>query len=266
MIQECGPVRSLKFIRPAIFELWLELPILAAECRPGQFIHLLIEGSPGVMLRRPISIAGTQEGMIRLLIRIVGEGTTALSKVAVGTVMDAIGPLGNPFDTTGIKQALLVAGGIGHAPLLFLQEELTRRGIPTAFFLGARTHEEFPLSEKEVAQHSIIAATDDGSYGKSGFVSVHVEQWLRENALTGVSAYSCGPLPMMKEIDRLCRLHHLPHQVSLENRMGCGIGVCQGCAVRLGSGKNDPRGGYRLVCKDGPVFDAMEIEWALLEK
>lgn len=264
MIQECGPLRNKRFIHPTIFELSLELPHLAGEARPGQFIHLLIAGTPGVMLRRPLSLAGVEGSLVRLLVRLVGPGTAALSKLPEGAVLDAIGPIGYPFDFSRTRRALLVGGGIGAAPLMFLQDELIRQGLPAVFFLGSKTREEFPLVGAEAAQRSIIAATDDGSYGAPDFVTTHVEKWLKQNDLTGLQVFSCGPLPMMKEVDRLCRLYNLSHQASLENRMGCGIGVCQGCAVKVNTGKNDPRSGYRLVCKDGPVFDAMEIEWALL--
>jgi dihydroorotate dehydrogenase electron transfer subunit len=264
MIQECGALRRKEVIHPEIFDLWLECPEVAHQSHAGQYLHLLIKGATGVTLRRPLSIAGIEGGLIRLLVRIVGEGTSALAAVPVGTIMDVIGPLGIPFDYSKVSQALLVGGGIGGAPLLFLQDELIGKSIPTDYFLGAKTQDEYPLDPEEVERRSIFAATDDGTFGSAGFVSLQVNQWLQHHDHAGVRVYSCGPLLMMREVDRICRLYDLPHQASLENRMGCGIGVCQGCAVRVNDGKGDPRGGYRLVCKDGPVFDAMEIEWAVL--
>jgi dihydroorotate dehydrogenase electron transfer subunit len=265
MIQNSGRVIVNRSIRSEIYELGLELPQLAATARPGHFLHIHLEETPGVMLRRPLSLAGVDGNQIRLLVRSVGTGTRALAKISAGTHVDALGPLGNPFDIGTTRRAVLVGGGIGAAPLLFLQDELLTQGAEATFFLGAKTHQEYPLTENEVAARSIIATTDDGSYGQSGFVSVHLEKWLKNHQNEVLQVFSCGPLLMMKEVDHLCRQYGLPHQASLENRMGCGIGICQGCAVRLNRGDNDPRGGYRLVCKDGPVFDAAQIEWPLLE-
>jgi dihydroorotate dehydrogenase electron transfer subunit len=265
MIQHRGSVIFNRFIRPEIYELGLELSQLAAAAKPGHFLHLHLEETPGVMLRRPLSLAGVDGNQIRLLVRSVGTGTRALAKINTGTRLDILGPLGNPFDHTTTRRAILVGGGIGAAPLLFLQDELLTKGAEVTFFLGAKTRDEFPLTEDEVTARSIIPTTDDGTYGQIGFVSVQMENWLKDYSQEGFQVYSCGPLLMMKEVDRLCRQYGLPHQASLENRMGCGIGICQGCAVRLNRGEHDPRGGYRLVCKDGPVFDASQIDWPLLE-
>jgi dihydroorotate dehydrogenase electron transfer subunit len=265
MIQNSGRLVSKQFIRPEIYELVLDLPQLAGVAAPGHFLHLLLDDTPGVMLRRPLSLAGVQGDLVRLLVRAVGAGTRALAQVSTDIRMDALGPLGNPFDYRNTQRSVLVGGGIGVAPLIFLQDVLLTQGAEVTFFLGAKTHQEYPLTETEVKTRSIVAATDDGSFGEAGFVSVHVEKWLKSHQDEDLQVFSCGPLPMMKEVDRLCRQYGLSHQASLENRMGCGIGICQGCAVRLNQGTNDPRGGYRLVCKDGPVFDAAQIEWPLLE-
>ncbi len=263
MIQEIGSVRDIRKIRPTIFRLLLDLPAIAKTAKPGQFLHLLSPSAPGVLLRRPFSIAGVQSSVIDLLIRIIGSGTEAISQFAVGNPADALGPLGVGFEQDeeeGIQ--LLVGGGIGAAPLMFLQDESKRAGREFIFFLGAKTHAEFPLSEEEVGLRGVVACTDDGSFGQAGFVSKSFESYLKRHASAKAGVFSCGPVPMMKEVARICAKYGLPHQASLENRMGCGVGICQGCALRLK--KNDERGGFRLICKDGPVFDAADINWSLI--
>ena len=262
MIQEIGFVRDIRKIRSAIFRLLLDLPAIAKVARPGQFLHLLTPSTPGVLLRRPLSIAGIQDSAVDLLIRVIGMGTEAISHFAIGDRADAIGPLGSKFDHDDAEIHLLVGGGVGAAPLMFWQDELKRAGREAIFFLGAKTLEEFPLAEDEVSARGVIACTDDGSFGQAGLVSKSFEKYLRRHAAAKSRIFSCGPVPMMKEISRICAAYRLPHQVSLENRMGCGIGICQGCALKLN--KDDDRGGYRLICKDGPVFDAVSIDWSLI--
>lgn len=262
MFQETGVVRSISRIRPAIFRLVVKLPGVAKASLPGQFLHLKVEGVPGVLLRRPFSIAAVTGGNVEILVKIVGPGTERLSQLKKDDSCDAIGPLGGSFQYESPNTAVLVGGSIGAAPLLFLQDKLLKTGHNVHFFLGARTHSEFPLEEGDISKRSIVPCTDDGSFGEAGFVSTVFRSWLDENRQKNLSIYSCGPIPMMKEVSRICEEYSLHHQVSLENRMGCGIGVCQGCAMRL---RNDSdRGGFRLICKDGPVFDATQIDWSLV--
>ena len=262
MIQEIGSVREIRKIRPFIFRLLLDLPAIAGAAKPGQFLHLLAPGVSGVLLRRPFSIAGVQGSVVDLLIRIIGTGTEAISHFAAGDPADAIGPLGSVFNRREAEIHLLVGGGIGAAPLMFLQDELKRAGLESIFFLGSKTHAEFPLADEEIRARGVVACTDDGSFGQAGFVTKGLESYLKRHAAEKAGVYSCGPVPMMKEVSRICAEYGLPHQASLENRMGCGIGICQGCALKLT--KNDDRGGYRLICKDGPVFNAADIDWSLI--
>lgn len=248
-----------RIIRSGIFNLTLELPGIADRVRPGQFVHLLIRNTPGVLLRRPFSIASVNGSELRLLIRIVGTGTRELSHAKIGSTFDVIGPLGTGFDLTDVNCALMVAGGIGVAPLLLLHDVLTARGAEVHFFLGARSRNEFPLDDDEISRRRIACATDDGSFGARGLVSMLFEEWLATHGDHKAHVYSCGPAAMMRVVHSICEDRALSHQVSLENRMACGIGVCQGCAVRL-------KAGFRLVCKDGPVFDASEVDWSVFAK
>ncbi len=255
MIQEIGKVSANVTVRPAVFLLELALPEIARLAQPGQFVHLLVPDASGVFLRRPFSIAGVEGDRVKFLIRIVGTGTRVLAQMKIGDSCDVIGPLGRGFRHKGFQTALLAGGGIGAAPLLFLREELIKRKKEVHFFLGARTQEEFPLSDKLVNRLSIIPTTDDGSFGRHGLVSDCLEEFLTQQKWQNAGVYSCGPTAMIKAVERICRQHDLPHQASLENRMACGIGVCQGCALRM-------KEGFKLVCKDGPVFEADEIDWS----
>jgi dihydroorotate dehydrogenase electron transfer subunit len=263
MIQEKGVVRRINRFRPTVYSLFLELPEIAESAKPGQFLHVKIQAVSSVLLRRPFSIAGIERGVVKLIIRIVGIGTAALADVCEGQLCDVIGPLGEGFRFDDVSQAFLLGGGIGDAPLLFLQDELLKKGMDCELFIGAQTREEFPLEDDEIEGRSVVPCTDDGSFGEHGFVTDIFEKKYLESGNDQIQVYSCGPMPMMKAATRICEKHNLPHQVSLENRMGCGVGVCQGCALKTANGGE--RGGYQLVCIDGPVFNASDINWDLIE-
>ncbi len=261
MIQEAGQVCSIERFRPAHFSMQLEMPGIAKVAKPGQFIHLKVAGAKDVLLRRPFSIAGVNGSTLRLVVRIVGEGTKALAQFEVGQTCEAIGPLGRGFDVSESRAAYLIAGGIGNAPLVFLQDSFSQRNKKSTFFIGAQTSDEFPLGDLETKERSVIACTDDGTFGHLGFVTTIFEKHLRKDKLKDAQVYCCGPIPMMKETARICAEYNLPLQVSMENRMGCAVGVCQGCALKLVD--NQDRGGFRLVCHDGPVFAANKVDWSL---
>jgi dihydroorotate dehydrogenase electron transfer subunit len=262
MIQETGVVRHIHRFRPALFSLTLDLPGIARSTEPGQFVHVKLDRVPEAILRRPFSVAAVRGNEIDLIIKAVGTGTKALAESEVGQRYDVLGPLGRGFTIRDVKTAYLIGGGIGVAPLLALQDELLKRGIAVHFFLGGQTHQEFPLPDDALPGRNIVAATDDGSFGETGFVTAAFENHIRDGIGEKACVYSCGPVLMMKETDRICAEYKLSHQVSLENRMACGIGVCQGCALKLS--EDGDRGGFRLVCSDGPVFDARDVDWASL--
>lgn len=263
MIQEKGVVRRINRFRPTLYSLFLELPEIARSAKPGQFLHVKVQAVPGILLRRPFSIAGVEGGIIKLIIRIVGIGTAALADIRAGQLCDIIGPLGEGFQFDNVSQAALLGGGIGDAPLLFLQDVLLKKGIGCELFIGAQTREEFPLEDDEIKRRSVIPCTDDGSFGEHGFVTDIFKKKYLESGNDRIQVYSCGPTPMMRAASQICEKYNLSHQVSLENRMGCGVGVCQGCALKIANGGE--RGGYQLVCIDGPVFNASDVNWDLIE-
>lgn len=223
-----------------IRSLTMELP---GEVSPGQFLH--IGCGEGLLLRRPISVCDAGGGLARIVFEIKGEGTKRLAAAKEGDELDVLGPLGKGFAAPEKGRVLLVGGGLGSAPLLLAAKRFdcdAALGFPTA----SRVMLEDEFRER-VGRLDI--ATDDGSYGFRGFVTELVK-----DRLDGYAAvFACGPEPMLRALSKVCAGR--PLQVSMERRMGCGVGACLVCAVKLADGT------VARACKDGPVFDAREVDW-----
>lgn len=214
---------------------------------PGQFVEILVEDEPRVMLRRPISVhdADAAAGTLSLLIQIVGNGTRRMAGLKVGDSLNIVYPLGNGF-TTDIpagSKALLVGGGAGTAPLLHLSKELKANGVHCTILLGGRTASLIPVQDDFRPYGDLLLATDDGSLGHHGIVTTHPAFADSYDII-----YTCGPTPMMKAVARSAAQRAIRCEVSLENMMACGVGACLCCVT-------DTDQGHRCVCKDGPVFD-----------
>lgn len=228
-------------------------------CSPGQFAQLRVD-APDVFLRRPISIHDVEGDEISFLVQMVGEGTQWLGALKTGDTLNAVLPLGRGFTVqTGNEAALLVGGGVGVAPLLYLGKQLKANGIRPVYLLGART--EGLLLRLDAFQEvgEVFVTTEDGSMGEKGFVTQHSvlscdESGKMETLPARVMLYTCGPKPMMNAVARLARERNLPCEVSLENRMACGVGACLCCVEETADGHN------RCVCTEGPVFDALELK------
>ena len=218
----------------------------SAVTAPGQFVELEL---PGRFLRRPISICDWTDTDLTLLVKVVGAGTEALVRCAPGTELDVLSGLGNGFDTALAGDApVLVGGGIGIAPLYGLARRLLAQGKSPTVVLGFRTGKDaFYQKEFEDLGCRVLVSTEDGSLGTKGFVT----DCLKALPDCGY-VFTCGPLPMLKAV------HSLPQltggQFSFEARMGCGFGACMGCTVPV-------KGGYKRVCKDGPILYKEEIVW-----
>ncbi|NMA73391.1 MAG: dihydroorotate dehydrogenase electron transfer subunit [Bacteroidales bacterium] len=224
------------------------------EMLPGQFAQLRVDDEPAVMLRRPISInyVDYDKNEVWFLIQIAGKGTAKLAETKVGETLNAILPLGSTFtlpeDTT--QSLLLVGGGVGVAPLLFLGGELKKRGFNPIFLLGARTHKDLlQLSDFE-RFGQVLTTTEDGSHGEKGFVTAH--SVLQEASFDMI--YTCGPRPMMKAVAALAKQKGIECEVSLENMMACGIGACLCCV-------EETTRGNVCTCTEGPVFNTKELLW-----
>ena len=223
------------------------------EMLPGQFVEIRVDGSPTTFLRRPISInfVDTEANELWLLVAVVGDGTRQLSRLQKGDTLNCLLPLGNGF-TMPQKQAeriLLVGGGVGVAPLLYLGQEMKLMGAEPTFLLGARSAKDLLMLDAFKAVGRVFITTEDGSKGEKGFVTDH-SIWQQES-FDLVS--TCGPGPMMKAVARLSKEKGVPCEVSLENRMACGVGACL-CCVEKTKDK-----GNVCVCTEGPVFDAERI-------
>ncbi len=224
-------------------------------CKPGQFIHIKVSDSLDPFLRRPISIHKVNASSIDIIYDVKGKGTTILSSKKKNSFLDIVGPLGNGFNLNNNKNKIpkiLIAGGMGAAPLVFLAQRFKKpKGL---VLIGARTKKEVVCKhEFKKIGCSVKIATDDGTEGIKGSV---VELFKRvitsvENKAK-VEIFACGPEVMLKSLKNILKANRLDAQVSLENFMGCGIGVCLGCAVKTESG-------YKRVCKDGPVFKLSEV-------
>jgi len=253
------------------YKMSLYAPGVAQEVYPGQFIHIRCTEGCNPLMRRPFSIYKAEGEKIEILYELVGKGTDLLSGKRVGEEVDILGPSGRGFKINlPLRRAVLVAGGIGVAPLYFLasklMEVLEKEGkrrenlisLPLVL-IGAKNEEEI-LEEEEFKNLKVEVkiATDDGSKGFKGEVTdFFASLFLISESLFFVNVYACGPLSMLKKIAMLSHKYEFPCQLALEQKMGCGIGACLGCVIK---GKN----GYLRVCKDGPVFDAREIDWDVI--
>ena len=222
----------------------------------GQFIEIRVNDEIDPLLRRPISIYNIDGKLIEFVFQVRGKGTVILSEKEEGEEIDVIGPLGQGyFNFEGKKNLAIIGGGIGIFPLY----ELAKRAKSNAkinMYLGFRS-KEFVVLEEEYKKISdkFILTTDDGSYGSKGFAIDLLKFDIQKEKFDGI--YACGPLPMLKAVQELAKETNIHCQISLEERMGCGIGVCLGCAVKTNNSEDIE---YMHVCKDGPVFDSQAVE------
>jgi dihydroorotate dehydrogenase electron transfer subunit len=234
--------------------LALRSPRIAASVAPGQFVHLRVEAGADFILRRPFSVHRSGDGVIEILYQVLGRATRVMAEKRPGDVMDALGPLGHGWSVPeGTAHALLVAGGLGAAPLGMLAEQLAAAGVAVSVAQGAPNVSRLVARELfESVARRVEVATDDGSAGERGFVTVVSERLLREDRPDAV--FVCGPEIMACAVSAQAHAAGARCQVSLERLMACGIGACLSCVVTTRSGR-------KRACVDGPVFDAGEVCW-----
>ena len=221
---------------------------------PGQFVH--IKCGEGLLLRRPISVSShmacVPEDLLAIVFEVRGEGTQWLAEREVGDTLDVLGMAGNGFAIPQSARCLLVGGGIGIPPMRGCAQHT--QGRSTAI-LGGRSADKIILKncfEEECAK--VMVATDDGSMGHHGFVDALVRQELEQDKAYDY-VLACGPKPMLRSVAKVAEEFGIPCLVSMEERMGCGIGACLVCACDMADGSR------KHVCKDGPVFDSKEVDW-----
>lgn len=273
MIQQKVKIVSNQRVGPGYFKLKFACREIARCVLPGQFVMVRVSDGFTPLLRRPFGVHSTSGGKIEILYEMVGKGTQALAEKKSGEALDVLGPLGNGFDYRFpvfpfSRLPVLVAGGMGVAPLFFLAQKLSSikhrassiealgSRIKIQVLIGVKTKNAV-LCENEFKRlgYEVKVATDDGSRGFKGYVSDLLKSILRNTqyAVRNAEIYACGPRPMLKEIKKICLQKNIPGQASLEEHMACGIGACMGCAAKT---VDD---GFKRVCKEGPVFDIAEV-------
>ncbi len=259
------PVLSKNILQEKIFRLTLSSAYISQRAKPGNFVHIRVGSTGNPLLRRPFSIHSVDISKSRfdILFRVVGKGTELLSQANPGEVLDILGPIGNSFILPPkSKEVMLVAGGMGIAPLWFLFTHMLAKGFDPSritFLFGAKNKRELLYLEKfKKSKVKLLVTTDDGSLGSKGLVT---EAFLKDiiggnRDHQNLAVYSCGPEMMLARMSDLAKEYGFSCQVSLETNMACGVGACWGCVVKLSDGT------YQRVCADGPVFDAQKINFS----
>ncbi len=253
MIQECCPVRGVREVAENVYVLAFASPLISKEVRPGQFLNIKVVEGSDPLLRRPFSVYNVDGENLEIVFNVIGRGTAVLRAKQPHECIDVIGPLGKPFSVVGedFETGVLIAGGLGVAPMPMLTRALRKAGKNVATFLGARTAKAITPFYLE----NLHVATDDGSEGYHGTVVDLAQVMLGKLSLQRPKLFACGPTAMLRAVALLAQETKLPCEVSLEGPMACGFGICQGCPVELiGQEKK-----YGLMCKDGPVFDVRTI-------
>ncbi len=250
-----------EYLKSDIVRFKVEAKSIVERAKPGNFIEIRVSETTVPFLRRPISIynLNKDEGTLEFIFQIKGEGTKLLSKKEEGDLIDIIGPLGmGTFKINNYEKIAVIGGGIGVFPLYELSKEAKKEKREVSIYLGFRNKDYVVLEQefKDVSDKLIIT-TDDGSYGIKGFAINELEKDLKNKKIDCI--YACGPLPMLRAVKKLAMEKNIPCQISLEERMGCGIGVCLGCAVKTAR-SSDENPQYFHVCKGGPVFQAKDVD------
>lgn len=240
-----------KTLTPQVCAMWLEGCDISAHdavksIRPGQFVNIALDGC---YLRRPFSVCDVDENKIRIVYKIVGTGTAIMKDLPVGATLDILLPLGNGFDISlSGNRPLLIGGGVGVPPMLLLAKQLVKRSIAIDVVLGFNTADEIILADEFASLGcNVHLATIDGTAGCKGYVTD--TPVIAESNTHGSFFYACGPVAMLRAIQRQLEI---PGQISMEERMGCGFGICMGCTCKTSAGT-------KQVCTNGPVFMKEDI-------
>lgn len=250
-------IASSKSLGPDVSLIAFHCPQIAEHAKPGNFVNIKISPQNQPLLRRPFSIHNIEGDTVEIMAKSVGCGTTLLCGSPVGAQLQVLGPLGNAFtiDSPEFKTALLVSGGIGTAPMRFLEKKLHTAGKKVCHVIGGKTWQDIQAG----GLTNCFIASEDGSNGFRGTAVDLVRDKFSYFSGSGpVKVFSCGPNPMLKALAKFCQENSLPCEASLESIMGCGIGICYGCTVEL---KNISGSGTTtiLLCQDGPVVDAKRL-------
>lgn len=247
--KEMARIISQETLMEDIYSMWIETEQIASQAKPGQFISVYSRDNAR-MLPRPISICEVKGNSLRIVYRVVGEGTEEFSHYQAGELIDIMGPLGNGFPLEK-KKAFLIGGGIGIPPMLELAKQLD---CEKQIVVGYR--DQLFLTEDLAKYGEVIIATEDGSAGTKG----NVLDAIRENGLTADIIYACGPTPMLRALKAYAAENNIECYLSLEEKMACGIGACLACVCKSKDVDHHTNVHNKRICKDGPVFRAEEVE------
>lgn len=249
--KETARVISQESLADQIYSIWIQTDHLAACAKPGQFVSVYSKDH-AMLLPRPISICEIRENTIRLVYRVVGQGTKEFSGYAAGDSIDLMGPLGNGFSWDSSKRAFLIGGGIGIPPMLELAKQLPGE---KHVILGYKDEQLFLKDEFVPYANSVNVATEDGSVGTKG----NVLDAIIANGLEADILYACGPMPMLRALQTYAKEHNMEAFISLEERMACGVGACLGCVCQSEDVDAHTNVKNKRICKEGPVFNAQEV-------
>jgi len=242
-------VLKIESINDEYFMLRIRDKELTKNIKPGQFFQVKDPNAAFPLLPRPFSVYEVENDRLSFLIKIVGESTKNLSFLEEDHFIQLLGPLGNGFPLVQNKKVLLASGGIGYAPMPYLEQILIEAGNEVMFYHGGR-------SSNDVFCDDVQNCTEDGSCGYAGLVTEHIEKCFDSMDIDIV--YACGPEAMLKVLIGICAERNIPVYVSLERVMACGVGACCGCVIKI---KENDSIVYKKVCKDGPVFDGAKVVW-----
>lgn len=249
--KEMVTIVSQECLTEGVYSMWIETEEIAGHAKPGQFVSVYSnDGSR--LLPRPISICAIEGSRLRLVYRVVGKGTAEFSGYREGDRLKVLGPLGNGYNVEDTRKAIILGGGIGVPPMLELAKQLK---CEKNIVLGYRNSDLF-LKDEFDKYGKVYVATEDGSVGTRG----NVMDAIRECAITGEVLYACGPKPMLKAIKTYVEENGLEAFISLEERMACGIGACLACVCKTTDVDDHSHVHNARICKDGPVFNAKEVE------
>jgi len=255
MMQLNARVTGLREVAPNILVLSFHARGMAERVAPGQFVNIKVNDFNVPLLRRPFSVYHVAGDEISILFNVIGLGTTLLSRKKSGDLLDVIGPLGRPYGLDAqYTTAILVAGGVGIAPLPMITAALQDTTKKIITYLGARTADQL------VPAHllNVKSATDDGTGGYHGTVVDALRADLKKEKIPFSKIFACGPHQMLRALSALAEEFDIPCEASLESSMACGIGICQGCPVEMAAGDKK----YSLICKEGTVYDTRSIVFA----
>lgn len=257
VLEKPGIVRQNIALTDTLWLMKVEVEEIGVQLQPGQFVHVQLPGMEGHILRRPFSVYYTEDNnkVLAILYQVVGYGSAHMTTLNPGAVVSVMGPIGQGWSVpSNASKVLLVAGGVGGAPLYLHAEALKAAHVDMDVVLGAQTEKALVVEDryKTLLGKDLLIATDDGSKGRKGFCTEVVKDCVQAQNYDYV--YCCGPEPMMRIVSELCLEAGLPTFISLEKRMACGIGACLSCIVETKQGR-------KRSCVDGPVFDAAEVIW-----